>query len=112
MAVNIRFDGDVTILSNFGRLMDDPRHFDASRDVADLLDQGHRKFIIELRGVGALGDSGLGLLLTITRSIRRQGGDAVLACPSRSMEKRLDEMQMDAYWQVFDSVEQARAALA
>lgn len=111
MAVNIRFDGDVAILSNLGRLMDDPRHFDASRDVAELLDQGRRKFVIELRGVGAMGDSGLGLLLTITRLIRRRGGEAVLAGPSRGMEQRIEEMQLDSYWQIFEDVDQARAGL-
>jgi anti-sigma B factor antagonist len=111
MAVNIRFDDDVAILSNFGRLMDDPRHFETSRDVGELLDQGRRKFVIELRGVGALGASGIGLLLTITRLIRRRGGEAVLASPSRSMERLIDEMLMDSYWQVFEDVDQARAAL-
>ena len=51
MALNIRFDGDVAILSNFARLMNDPRYVDAARDVQDLLDQGYRQYIIELTGV-------------------------------------------------------------
>ena len=40
MAVNIRLDGDIAILSNFARLMNDPRYVDASRDVQEMLDQG------------------------------------------------------------------------
>ena len=35
MPLNIRTDGDIVILSNFGRLMNDPRYIDASRDTSD-----------------------------------------------------------------------------
>ena len=49
MPMNVRMDQDIVILSNIGQLMNDPRHFDAGRDVEALLDDGYRKFIIELR---------------------------------------------------------------
>jgi anti-sigma B factor antagonist len=109
MAIQIRVDRDLVILSNFGRLMNDPRHFDAGRDVKEMLDQGYRNFVIELRGVGEMGPSGLGLLTTITRLVRQHGGEAVLARPSRGMRGLIDEMKMDAFWDVFEGVEEARA---
>lgn len=111
MAVNIRFDGDLVVLSNFGRLMNDPRHFDAGRDVRELLDRDYRKFAIELRGVGEMGSSGLGLLLTITRMVRRHGGDVVLVAPGRGMEKIIREWEMDTIWESVASVEEARRSL-
>jgi anti-sigma B factor antagonist len=111
MPVNIRVVEDVVVLSSFGRLMNDPRHFDASRDVAEMLDCGYRKFVLELRDVGELGASGLGLLTTITRRVRRDGGEVVVAHPSRGMRKVIDEMRMDDYWEVFPDVEEARQAL-
>ena len=40
MPIQNRADGDIVVLSNFGRLMDDPRHFDASRDVGEMIDKG------------------------------------------------------------------------
>jgi anti-anti-sigma factor len=107
MAVNVRFDDDVVVLSNLGRLMNDPRHFDAGRDVQALAEQGYRKFVVALRGVGALGPSGVGLLMTITRVVRKFDGDVVLAGLSPPMEKLMDELRMDAFWEVFDSVEDA-----
>src|SRR5262245_19751251 len=103
MAVNVRVDAGVVVLSNFGRLMNDPRHFDAGRDVRDLLDQGHRAFVLELSGLRDLGSSGLGLLTTLTRLIRQHGGDAVLANPAPGVARYLDGMQMDAYWETFDT---------
>jgi anti-sigma B factor antagonist len=108
MPIHIRADGEVVVLSNFGRLMDDPKHFDARRDVEEMLDQGFMKFILELRGVGTMGASGFGLLMTITRLIRKQGGEVVLASPSRGMEKLLDEMQMDDYWEVCEGIDEAK----
>ncbi len=55
MALNIRVDGDIVILSNFARLMNDPRYVDASRDVHDLLAQGFKNYIIELAGIKETG---------------------------------------------------------
>ncbi len=107
MPINMRVAGDVAILSNFARLMNDPRYVDAARDVGELLDQGLRKFVIELAGVHETGDSFLGVLVTITREIRRGGGEVVLAHPSRDVEKYLATMQMDDYWDVFASVDDA-----
>jgi anti-anti-sigma regulatory factor len=109
MAVNIRFDDDVVVLSNFARLMNDPRYVDAARDLDELLDRGSRRFVIDLTGVRETGASFLGLLMTLTRRIRQaEGGEAVLAHPSREMEAfLLGEMQMEEYWDVFPSVHAA-----
>jgi anti-anti-sigma factor len=108
MALNIRFEGPIAILSNFARLMNDPRYVDAARDVQELLDQGYQSYILELAGVRETGSSFLGVLMTITREIRQRGGEAVLARPSKDVEKYLTMMQMDEYWDIFGSVEEAR----
>ncbi len=108
MPMNVRLDGDLAILSNFARLMNDPRHFDASREVDAMLDQGRRAFVIELSGVGAIGPAGLGLLTTLTRQIRQDGGEAVLAGVRRELERHLEDMRMDAYWDVFRTVDDAK----
>jgi len=108
MAMNIRFDDSVAILSNFARLMNDPRYVDAARDVHDLLDQGIRNFVIELAGVKETGSSILGVFMTITRAIRGAGGEAVLAHSSRDVAKYLAEMQLDDYWDVYGTVAEAK----
>lgn len=112
MPVHIRIEGDAAVLSNFGRLMNDPAHFDASKDARELLEEGYRKFVLELAGVNEIGDSGIGLLMTITRQVRQSGGDVVLAKVSRSMERVIEEMRMDDYWEVFPTVDDALADLA
>lgn len=107
MPINVRLDGEFAILSNFGRLMNDPRYVDAGRDVRALLDQGCRRFVFELAGLGEVGGPALGLLLTLTRSVRRQGGEVALARVGRGVRVYLVEMEMDEYWEIFDDVESA-----
>jgi anti-sigma B factor antagonist len=107
MPLNISIDGDIAIMSNFGRLMNDPRYVDATRDAGDLLEQGVTKFILDLGGVRETGSSFLALLLTMTRRIRQHGGEAVLAQPTPNVERVLYDMRMDDYWDIFPSVEEA-----
>jgi len=107
MVLNMRIDGDVVILSNFGRLLNDPRYFDAGRDVREMLGRGYQKFIFELGGMRELGATAFGLLTTLTRQIRKEGGEAVLTHLSPSTEKSIEMMRMDTYWEVFDGVKDA-----
>ncbi len=107
MPLNVRVDGDVVVLSNFGRLMNDPRYVDASRDTREMLDQGFTKFVLDLGGVRETGDSFLALLVTLTRQIRQQGGEAVLAHVNRDTEKFFESMQLSDFWDVFASVDDA-----
>jgi anti-sigma B factor antagonist len=107
LALNIRIDDDIVIMSNFGRLMDDPRYVDAPREASELLDQGFKKFILDLGGVKESGSGFLALLLTMTRRIRQDHGEAVLSRASQHIEKVLFDMRMDDYWDIFKSVEEA-----
>ncbi len=107
MPLNIRVDGDIVILGNFGRLMNDPRYIDASRDTSDLLEKGFTKFILDLSGFRETGSSFLGLLMTMTRRIRQHDAEAVLARVAPDTEKFIDEMKMDDYWDIFKTVEEA-----
>ena len=109
MPFNIRIEGDVVVLSNFARLMNDPRYVDANADVGDLLDQGLQTFILDLGGVREPGSSLFGLLITLTRRIRRRGGEVALAHLHPAMETFLNMMNSEDYWDVFASVEEAKA---
>ncbi len=55
MPLNIRTEGDLAILSHFGQLLNDPKHFDPSRDLQELLEQGYRNVVLDLRGVREMG---------------------------------------------------------
>lgn len=109
MPLNIRVERGVTVLSNFGRLMNDPRHFDAAGEVADRMDLGEREFVMEMSGVHETGASFLGLLMTITRDVRRRGGEVVIARPSPAIRGLVLDMRLDDFWDVFDTLDEAVA---
>ena len=108
MPIHVRFEGEIVVLSNVGRMMNDPRYFDAGQEVRDLLAEGSRSFIIDFRGVGEPGAPLLGILMTITRAIRKEKGEVVLAGLRQDMLKYLDEMRMEDFWEVFRSVGEAK----
>ena len=112
MPMNVRFEKDVAVLSNFGRLMNDPRHVDAASDVRGLLDEGRRHFVLDLANLRELGDSALGLLTTLTRTIRLAGGEVVLANVSQDTGRVIEAMRMDDYWDVHASVDNAARSFA
>ncbi len=107
MPIHARLAGEVAVLSGIARLMNDPRHFDSSRAVGELLDQGYRCFVLELGGLRETGPTVLGLLTTLTRKVRHAGGELVLANLAPPVEAFLDEMRMDAYWDVFENADAA-----
>jgi anti-sigma B factor antagonist len=111
MVLNVSLDGDVAILSNFGGLLNDPRHFEASGDVRALLDQGFRKFVLEMANIREIGETALGLLMTITRQIRQADGEIVLAKPGKGVVEFLTEMQMEDYWDIEETVASAMESL-
>lgn len=103
MPLNVRIERDVVILSNFARLMNDPRYTDANRDTRELLDQGFANFVLDLGGVHETGGSFLGLLVTLTRLIRSHGGEAVLAHLSPDTIAYLESMRLGDFWDVFEN---------
>lgn len=109
MPLNIRTEGDLAILSHFGQLLNDPKHFDASRDLQELLEQGYRNVVLDLRGVREMGATSMGLLTTLTRLVRQQGGEVVLANANHGTKDFIEMMRMDAYWDLFDSLEAAKS---
>jgi anti-sigma B factor antagonist len=108
MLINVSLEGDVAVLGNFGGLLNDPKHFDVGRDVDELLDRGVRKFVLEMNNIREMGPTALGLMVTLTRRVRKEGGEVVLARPRRSVLDFLDEMRMDDFWDVAETVEAAK----
>ena len=107
MPIDVRIVHEVAVVGNLAGLLNTPSHVDTAREIDLVLDDGHRMFIFELRGVGTPGPMALGVLATLTRRIRQRGGDVVLARVGRSTAQFLEELRMDAEWEIFRGLPEA-----
>jgi anti-anti-sigma regulatory factor len=108
MSIHVREVGaDAVVLSNLARLMNDPRYASAGGAIEAQIAEGRTRWVLELADVRETGGPLLGVLMTLTRRIRQAGGEVVLAHVSRELERALEEMRLDAFWDVYGSVEEA-----
>ena len=74
MRVKTEMKGEVAVVHASGKLMGGPES-DALRDeVKRLLEDGVRRFVINLKGVPWINSTGLGALMSVYTSIQREDG--------------------------------------
>src|SRR5215831_14516144 len=88
----------------------------ALRDqVNELLDTGHRDFVLNLAGVPYIDSFGLGQLVSIWTSIRSAGGELVLLHPTHHVQQLLELTKLNTVFHIWEeqakAVSQERASL-
>src|SRR5687767_15669756 len=53
------------------------------------LEKGHRKFMVDFTRTGYIDSAGLGVLISVSKQIRAEGGELVLTNLNRSEERRV-----------------------
>ena len=82
----------------------------ALRDrVNELLDAGHRDFVLNLAGVPYIDSFGLGQLVSIWTSIRSEGGELVLLHPTDHVQQLLELTKLNTVFHIWG--EQAKAVI-
>jgi len=87
----------------------------ALRDqVNELLDEGHREFVLNLAGVPSIDSFGLGQLVSIWTSIRSQKGELVLLQPTDHVQQLLELTKLNTVfhilWEEAQAVTSARTS--
>lgn len=77
--------------------------------VSDAIQDGVKKFVIDLREVRYISSSGIGLLITILTKMRNVGGEVLLTAPSEHVKKLLIITKLNQIFTVFDSVEEFKS---
>lgn len=72
--------------------------------VLDLLDQGERKFVLDFSGCGYIDSSGCGVLVSISKEVRKRGGELVIAGLNDDLRILFELTKMDAMFSLADSV--------
>ena len=110
MAFNVRkHPGGVLVIEVDGQLIVGNRQ-DLKQRVLDALEAGNRKFLIDFSRTGYIDSSGLGVLVSLSKKIRDEGGDLRLAGHNEDLKTLFELTKLDTLFAITDSAEQALAA--
>src|ERR671930_217316 len=80
------------------------------QNVLDALEAGSRKFIIDFSKTGYIDSSGLGVLVSLSKKIREQGGELRLAGLNVDLQTLFELTKLDTLFTIAKTPEQALAA--
>ena len=109
MAFNVRKQSGVLVIDVDGQLIVGNRQ-DLKQRVLDALEAGDRKFLIDFTRTGYIDSSGLGVLVSLSKKIRDEGGDLRLAGLNEDLKTLFELTKLDTLFAITDSADQALAA--
>ena len=74
----------------------------------ELIENYSGRLIIDLGGVAYMDSSGVGTLVELKRKLERKGGSVVLARPQPRVRSVFEITQLDKFFTITDSIDQAR----
>jgi len=105
LAITSRFVSGVVIVDMCGRLCF--LEVALREHINQLLEEGHREFVLNLADVPYIDSFGLGQLITIRASIRSKGGRLILLQPTDHVQKLLQITKLNSVFHT--SGEEAQA---
>jgi anti-sigma B factor antagonist len=83
---------------------------DAFSKALDALEEGSRKFVIDFSKTGYIDSSGLGVLVSLSKKIREQGGELRLAGLNADLQTLFELTKLDTLFQISDTRDRALAS--
>jgi anti-sigma B factor antagonist len=110
MAFNVRkHPGGVLVVEVDGQLIVGNRQ-ELKQKVLDALEAGSKKFLIDFTKTGYIDSSGLGVLVSLSKKIRDEGGDLRLAGLNDDLKTLFELTKLDTLFAITDSAADALAA--
>ena len=94
MGFKVLESGDVTLIEIGGQLIVGNRQL-LKEQVLEQLERGDRKFIVDFSNTDYIDSSGLGVLVTLSKKIREQGGEISLASLSKDLRTLFELTKLD-----------------
>lgn len=110
MGFEVTKQDDVTILDVEGQLIVGNRQ-ELKQKVLDELENGERKFLIDFDRTGYIDSSGLGVLVSLSKKIREQGGELRLANLNEDLRTLFELTKLDTLFQISNSRDEALSSL-
>src|ERR671930_73283 len=96
----------VVIVGVEGQLIVGKRQ-ELKQKVLEALESGARKFVIDFSKTGYIDSSGLGVLVSLSKKIREQGGELRLANLNDDLKTLFELTKLDTLFQIADTRERA-----
>ncbi|HTG53806.1 MAG TPA: STAS domain-containing protein [Gemmatimonadaceae bacterium] len=106
MSLAITKQGEVVVVDVEGQLIVGNRN-EFKQKVLDELERGARKVLIDFARTGYIDSSGLGVLVTLSRRIREEGGELRLANLNDDLKTLFELTKLDTLFQISDTKERA-----
>ncbi|HEX6134584.1 MAG TPA: STAS domain-containing protein [Longimicrobiales bacterium] len=108
MSFDVKKQDDITIIDVEGQLIVGNRQ-ELKQKVLEELEGGARKFLIDFSNTGYIDSSGLGVLVSLSKKIREQGGELRLANLNEDLRTLFELTKLDT---LFHIASDRREALA
>ena len=106
MSFQVSHNGDVTLVEVEGQLIVGNRQ-ELKQEVQDRLEGGDKKFVIDFANTGYIDSSGLGVLVSLSKKIREQGGELRLSNLNEDLRTLFELTKLDTLFRIADTKEQA-----
>mgnify|MGYP001450334658 CR=1 FL=1 len=107
MTFSVRKESNgVVVVSVDGQLIVGNRQ-ELKQRIIDALEAGDRKFLVDFTRTGYIDSSGLGVLVSLSKKIRDQGGDLRLAGLNEDLKTLFELTKLDTLFGISDSPDEA-----
>ncbi len=106
MSFQVSQNGDVTVVEVEGQLIVGNRQ-KLKQQMLERLEGGDRKFVIDFANTGYIDSSGLGVLVSLSKKIREQGGELRLSALNEDLRTLFELTKLDTLFRIADDKEQA-----
>jgi len=105
MAFAVSRVGEVTVVDVDGQLIVGNRQ-ELKQKVLQELERGARKFLIDFTGTGYIDSSGLGVLVSLSKKVREQGGELRLSSLNEDLRTLFELTKLDTLFRIAGSREE------
>jgi anti-sigma B factor antagonist len=106
MAFQVSHEGEVLVVDVDGQLIVGNRQELKSR-VLEELEGGARKFLVDFSSTGYIDSSGLGVLVSLSKKIREQGGELRLSSLNEDLRTLFELTKLDSLFRIHDTRDEA-----
>ena len=110
MQIKHATSGEVAVLHLQGKIMGGPDATTLHEKLHELIENGTRSVVVDLRDVDWMNSSGLGILIGGLSALRKSGGDLRLATVTEKIEEVLRITKLDRVFDIYPTIDDAIAS--